>query len=177
MSVVAGTEYSYQVSAFNIKGGVTSLAAFTMTYSSSPDGLNPPILLALSSTSVRASWTQPLSPNGIIVNFTLYSNSSNIVFSGLQLDTVVLGLSPWTNYSFSVQACTAAGCRISGVSQVATLPASPVGQSAPKVTALSDSRGVMAGVLVEWNPPSRSNGIIVRYEVYRRNESASLAGK
>ncbi len=174
--VLAGREYTYRVTAFNSRGSTVSPAATATTYASSPSGLAPPTLQAESSTSVRASWTAPIQPNGDIFNYTLYKDNE-IVYSDKHFDTLVDGLDHWTQYSFRIQACTAMGCTLSDASLVRTLEAPPKGLQPPRLTAYADVNGAHNGVLVEWIPPSKPNGIIIRYEIYRRNATGLPPGK
>ena len=174
--VAPGVEYSYRVTAFNSRGSTQSPPATATTYSTSPTGLTPPILTPLTSTSIRAEWLPPLHPNGQIYNYTLYKDN-DIVYSETGLETVVTGLDFWTQYSFRIQACTRNGCATSDPQQVRTLEASPLGMARPKLTAIADVNGVHDGVLVEWAPPRRPNGIITKYEVYRRNSTGRPLGE
>jgi len=156
------TTYSYQVTAYNSVGGVDSPATFATTWSSAPDGIRPPTLAALSSTHVAVSWRVPALPNGQIVNYTVYMDH-DVVYTGLSLSTVVRDLSPWTSYSFRVSACTLSGCTVSNDAHVKTLEAPPAGLGQPRLTA-----SAVGQVLVEWAAPQSSNGVIIRYELYRR---------
>ena len=175
LEVEPGTEYIYKVTVYNSKGSTTSPPAPARTYASAPFGLAAPTLAAISSTSIMATWSPPLKPNGDIYNYTLYKDNE-IVFSERQLTTVVTGLDHWTEYSFRVQACTSQGCTTSDSSRIKTKEAPPLGLAAPKLTSLADSNGAHAGVLVEWAPPRRPNGVITRFDVYRRNYTAIGAG-
>jgi len=157
-----GTTYSYQVSAYNSIGRVDSPATSATTFSSAPEGLRPPHLVALSSTDVAVSWQAPAVTNGHIVNYTLYM-AHDVVYTGLTVSTVVRDLSPWTSYSFRVSACTINGCTVSRDAQVTTPEAPPSGLGPPRLTA-----SVIGQVLVEWSAPRSPNGVIVRYELYRR---------
>ena len=173
--VQPGTLYAYRVTAFNAVGSVQGPSAFAITFTSSPFGLNPPNLVALSSTSIGATWTLPVEPNGNIVNYTLYQ-SDVMVSSNLLLSTIITGLTPWTNYSFRIQACTAVGCAISNPAVVQTLEALPVNLSAPILTALVDSHHANAGIEVQWSAPIQPNGVIIQYNVYRRNYTGFTTG-
>ncbi|XP_021347323.1 usherin-like [Mizuhopecten yessoensis] len=172
-----GTEYSYIIIARNRKGSVDSLASIATTYSASPSGLDPPVLRALSSTSVQVTWQPPVQPNGPIRNYTVFENN-NVVFSAGPeiLSYIVPGLEFWTEYSFRVKACTERGCELSGMTTVSTLEAPPEEQKPPKLLALADQDGAHAGVLITWEPPLKPNGIVVSYEVYRRQVISELTG-
>jgi len=160
-----GTSYAYYVRAYNSKGGVNSPTTFATTFSSAPEGVSTPNLTVLSSSAVAASWHAPISPNGKVVNYTLYQ-ADRIVYTGLSMSTVVSGLSPWTIYSFRVSACTQSGCARSLEAQAKTLEASPTGLSSPRLTAVA-----VGQVLVKWTAPQSPNGVITRYDLHRRLHS------
>lgn len=157
-----GTTYGYKVTVYNSKGGVDSPLTFGTTFSSAPQGIRPPSLEALSSTNVAATWQAPAITNGQIVNYTLYV-SHDVVYTGMAVSTVVRDLSPWTEYRFRVAACTLTGCAVSRDARIRTLEAPPAGLSQPRLTA-----AVVGQVLVEWRAPQSLNGVITRYELYRR---------
>lgn len=171
-----GTTYTYQVTAFNSKGGAQSPPASISTFPTSPVGMRPPSLEVVSSTSVRATWQPPLKPNGNIVNYTLYRDVDVVLPQLQQLSVVVTGLDPWANYSFRIQACTMIGCALSDPAQIMTPAAPPMDLSGPQLTALVDHGGAAAGVLVEWSPPGRSNGMITRYDLLRREYPVQTIG-
>lgn len=164
-----GTTYEYIVLARNNKGSVESLPVTARTYSASPSGLDPPKVMALTSTSVQASWQPPAFPNGPIVNYTLFQ-SSQIIYSGdhTTFTHVVTGLKFWTLYSFRIQACTDRGCELSSPASVTTMEAQPEEQGPPTVLALANDEGAHAGVQLAWNSPLLPNGDILYYELYRR---------
>ena len=174
--VMAGQLYTYRVTAYNSKGSVESPAARIRTSASAPVDLAPPSLQAVSSTSVRATWTVPTNPNGKIYNYTLYVDNV-VVFSRLQLTTLVNGLKHWTLYSFRVQACTSSGCVTSDSAQIRTLEDPPLGLDQPKLLAYANSVGVHKGVQVQWTAPIQPNGVILHYEVYRRQYTGLNTGK
>ena len=117
VSVTAGQTYTYRVMVYNGRGSIESPPASVTTSSSAPVNLAPPSLEAVSSTSIRATWTPPSSPNGKIYNYTLHMDN-DVIFSRLQLTTLISYLSHWTLYTFNVQACTSSGCVTSDAAQV-----------------------------------------------------------
>ena len=171
-----GQQYSYRVTAFNSQGSTVSPAAVATTYSSSPSGMEAPVVEAVSSTSIKAQWQPPLRPNGDIHNYTLYVNSE-VVYSSRGLSTTVQGLEFWTQYSVRVEACTANGCAISNPSEVRTREAPPLGMQGPKLRALADIKGAHDGVSVIWASPRRPNGVITQYTVFRREFTGLRPGK
>ncbi len=90
--------------------------------------------------------------------------SEDIVFAGQGLTAVVQDLMPFTSYDFIVRACTAGGgCGSSEPSSVMTLEAPPTFQTRPNVSTLT-----AMSLLVEWEEPEEPNGIVVTYEIRRR---------
>ena len=174
--VEPGQQYSYRITAFNSQGRTVSPAAVTTTYSSSPSGMEAPVVEPLSSTSIKAEWQAPLRPNGDIQNYTLYVDS-DVVYSSRGLFTTVQGLEFWTEYSVRIEACTANGCAISNPTKVRTLEAPPLGMQAPKLRPLANINGAHDGVSVIWSPPRRPNGVIVKYDVYRREYTGLRPGE
>jgi len=127
------------------------------------EGVRPPSLAVLSSTHVAAIWQPPAVPNGRIVNYTLYLAPNVGVYTGLSMSTVVSDLSPWTNYSFRLSACTQSGCAVSPEAEVATWEAPPAGLGEPRLGA-----SAVGQIFVEWAAPRSPNGVITGYELYRR---------
>lgn len=164
-----GTEYAYVVVARNSKGSVESIQSLARTWASAPSGFDPPKLSAVSATSMQVSWTVPAQPNGVIMNYTVYKGGE-IVYSGgpTLMNYIVPGLQFWTEYTFRVQACTDRGCVLSTGATARTLPSKPEEQAPPILLALANQNGAHAGVLIEWDPPQKPNGLIHRYEIYRR---------
>ncbi len=165
--VQPGQEYSYRVTVFNSQGSAVSPAAVATTYSSSPSGMEAPLVEPVSSIAIKAEWQPPLRPNGDIHNYTLYVNNE-VVYSARGLSTTVQGLEFWTEYSVRVEACTANGCAVSNPALVRTLEAPPMGMLAPTLRALTNINGAHDGVSVTWSPPRRPNGVITKYNLYRR---------
>ena len=173
-----GSTYTYTLTAYNSKGSVTSAPASATTFASAPEGLAPPVLEALSSTSIRATWQPPVKPNGEIYNYTLFEAITNDnYFSGNALSAVITGLDHYTLFSFRVRACTARGCATSDASTVRTLGAPPLGLREPRLTAIADAQGAHAGVLAEWEPPTRPNADTLTYELYRRLHTGISSGE
>lgn len=91
-----------------------------------PEGVAPPTITALSSTSLRIAWIEPSSPNGIIRRYGIYQvvMAANVMVGNFttQPDAIELGdLSPFTEYSFFLEACTAIRCTNSDTVTMATL--------------------------------------------------------
>ncbi|PIK62300.1 putative usherin [Apostichopus japonicus] len=162
-----GQQYSYVVTAVSGEGRAISNAATVVTSADTPAGLEPPTLNPRTASVVTVQWQSPLFPNGQIQNFTLFVDG-NRIYSGLALNFDAVGLDPFTEYAFFIQACTNQGCAESESVSARTLESSPRRQLQPTLTPLADNVGVASGIRAEWNPPSETNGIITGYQLFRR---------
>ncbi len=91
-----------------------------------PEGVLEPVLSAVSSSEVQIDWNIPLSPNGIIVSYTIYritmGGGEMLVASLREVGSYTVGgLEPFTEYVFLVEACTSVGCNRSDVNSIFTL--------------------------------------------------------
>ena len=165
--LLPAVSYYYTITAFNSKGNVQSVAVIAATYPSAPVGLAKPQLVAVNSSAILAVWKTPVSSNGVIVNYTLFKDSLLPVYVGLDFSFTLTNLDPWTIYQFRVQACTSRGCVVSDFASVRTLEAPPFNFSAPSIIpGRIDNNQVT--VLITWLPPTRPNGLILGYAVFRR---------
>ena len=65
---------------------------------------------AVSPFAVEIEWRPPTTPNGIIINYTVYANNGIIVtVDGFQMNYLYRGLSPYEEVSISVSARTKIG--------------------------------------------------------------------
>ena len=154
--------YSYTVQAFtSVGGGEESTASIVLTLPDTPEDVFPPRLEPVSSSSIRVSWTEPGSPNGVIQRYVLFLNGAQ-VFDGLDFSYVAQNLQPFTSYNFFLMVCTTT-CGNSSIVSIRTLEALPQGQSPPRLTANTNIT-----VSISWSSPSTPNGIITSYELERR---------
>ena len=172
------TTYTYAIQAANVIGRTTSYATSVTTLDGVPQGLAAPNVTVLGATSVLASWTPPLQPNGIIARYELIlggggaSNGvSSSVFSGQALSTTVNGLQPYMSYTLLVQACTSGGCGPSNTTGFLTLQAAPSSQPSPAVTTVNAT-----AVRVDWTAPPTPNGVLTQYDVRERGAPFSGNG-
>ena len=91
-----------------------------------PADVLAPVLTAASSTEVQIEWRMPLTPNGVIVRYTLYRITEGdgemlVVSFGEVGRHVVGGLDAFTEYEFLLEACTSVGCNRSESASVVTL--------------------------------------------------------
>ncbi len=124
-----------------------------------PVGVQVPMVTLVESRRLGISWQQPTLPNGIIVRFDLFVDDV-LRYSGPDNSTVIDSLSPFTEYTLHLQACTIIGCLNSSMVIGQTLPDQPMGLAAPNLTALSPS--VIEAV---WDFPLQPNGAIQRFEL------------
>ena len=155
--------YSYTVQAYtSIGAGEESTPpSIVQTLPDTPDGVLPPSLQPTGPNSIRAAWTAPVNPNGVIQRYILLVNG-NEVFTGLDLQYEVQNLEPFTSYDFNLMACTTT-CASSIVVSDITSEAPPLNQSPPMLVANTNTT-----VSVSWTAPNDPNGIITSYEVERR---------
>lgn len=165
--LIANTQYNYTIEAVNGGGSVVSVTTIIRTPEGTPNGLAPPNLFVINSTAIRVRWNPPTTPNGIITSYLVRYSDQNINVS-ISFEYIATGLLPSTEYSFRVGACTGPGCAFSIENRATTDEALPTGFGNPVLTALGST-----AVNIEWAEPQTVNGVILRYEAYRR-ETGSL---
>ncbi|KAF6731117.1 Usherin, partial [Oryzias melastigma] len=158
-------EYGYQLRACNRAGCTDSTKVMAVTVQGVPEGVLPPVVKALSPSSLSVSWSEPSRQNGIIQFYHLNQTGFGTVFThtGGPRNYTVNGLQPYTNYSFVLEACTAVGCGVSLPSTGLTLQAKPAGVwSKPRHLIINTS-----AVELYWDQPSQPNGLISQYRLIR----------
>ena len=154
--------YEYAVRAINDAGGTLSDFQPIRLPEAPPEGVPAPILSVLSSSSISLSWNPPTLPNGVIQMYRVYRSGGGVVNMTVYdaQDTTFTDslLSPFTQYSYFIEACTLAGCTAGPISMETTSEATPTGLSPPTLTAVSDSI-----ISISWSPPEAPNGIINSY--------------
>jgi usherin len=89
---------------------------------SAPSGFDRIVVLERGSRYITVSWDPPAAPNGIIVNYTVLMGDDVIIATPPDvLQYMVSPLLPFSMYTFSVMACTSAGCVESQEIQSTTL--------------------------------------------------------
>ncbi|KAG8443757.1 hypothetical protein GDO86_009076, partial [Hymenochirus boettgeri] len=173
--LMPGKEYTYTVQAHNNQGSITTPPVTIKTHPSSPSALEPPIIEGKSSYEILVSWKPPLMPNGDIVNYTLFINCNNemttkeynfntSLSSERSHSFLVPGLKPHHQYEAKVKACTFLGCTTSDWTTGYTLEGPPESQTPPLIHLQANQQVP----LVFWNSPSKPNGRVIYYELYRR---------
>uniref|UniRef100_A0A1X7VP48 Fibronectin type-III domain-containing protein n=1 Tax=Amphimedon queenslandica TaxID=400682 RepID=A0A1X7VP48_AMPQE len=181
LSVIAefkfNVTYTIRITPFNSFGSGTTRE---LDMFATPEGApTPPLnftLTELSLSSLKASWEEPSTLNGVLANYTVYCNLSSLQFYSQQLmlsfnappTTVdpdsttanITGLYPFTNYDCYATASTGGGESSRSNNDSARTseeePAGPPeGFNVTDVTATS--------VSLEWRRPSVPNGVILHY--------------
>ncbi|XP_074868405.1 phosphatidylinositol phosphatase PTPRQ isoform X2 [Carettochelys insculpta] len=166
--------YSIFAAARTIKGlGPYAMLNF---YTDESVPLAPPQDLTIfncTAYSVWLNWRPSPQPNGVIKNysFKIHENKSQTIFyqniSGSQSDANLVGLEPFSTYFISISAFT----RVGNGNQFSNIVQFTTKESAPDVvqnvwcTATS-----WQSILVHWDPPAKSNGVITHYLItFERN--------
>ena len=161
------TTYDYSVAATTGGGTTRSSVTTATTPEGSPEAIPKPRLSVQSASSIFAEWDEPGQPNGNITRYAVIVNGTEHD-SGLNRSKLIAGLKPFTVYSVRVFACTAQGCGLGDREYARTQEAPPLGQGVPSLSAREWNV-----VEITWSPPSVPNGIITRYEIYRRNGNSA----
>ncbi|XP_028601411.2 phosphatidylinositol phosphatase PTPRQ isoform X2 [Podarcis muralis] len=171
--------YSFYVSARTGKGLGPSTVLMFFTDESVP--LAPPENLTIAnytSNSVWLKWNPSPQPNGVIQRyvFNILDNCSQTTFyqniSGSHNEANILGLEPFNTYFISVSAFTKVGNgnQFSNLVQLTTRESAPDIVQNIQCTATS-----WQSVLVQWDPPLKSNGIITHYIITFGKNSTILS--
>jgi len=161
-SLLPRESYSYTIQSFTQVGGsgISRSSDDVTTPSDTPQGVMPPSLSATGPRSVFANWSEPSAPNGVIQRYVLIQNGSE-VHDQLGFQLALIGLLPFTTYSFQLMVCTST-CNTSMAATITTLEAAPQDLAPPMLAETTP-----LSVLVSWSPPAMPNGAIVRYRVHR----------
>ncbi|XP_016076620.1 PREDICTED: usherin [Miniopterus natalensis] len=159
--VLPFSTYSYGVTACTRGGCHTSKPTSTTTPEAAPAGVGPPALQAVGATRINASWSPPSAQNGKITKYLLRCQGQEYL-AGQNLSLLVPHLQPYTQYSFSLVACTNGGCTASVSQSAWTLEAPPQDMDPPKLQVMGSE-----SIEITWTPPRNPNGQIRSYEVRR----------
>ncbi|XP_064365629.1 phosphatidylinositol phosphatase PTPRQ isoform X1 [Dromaius novaehollandiae] len=173
------TLYSIYTSARTTKGPGPSAMLLFYTDESVP--LAPPQNLTImnyTADSVWLKWDPSPQPNGVIMryNFKIYQNNSEKIFywnvSGSNNEANLAGLEPFSTYIISVSAYTKLGNgnQFSNAVQFTTMESVP--DVVQNVHCIATS---WQSILVQWDPPASSNGVITRYVVIVEGNSMNFS--
>ncbi|XP_070688414.1 usherin [Pempheris klunzingeri] len=167
-------EYSYQLRVCNRAGCTDSPQVVAVTVQGVPEGVQPPVITALSPSSLHVSWSEPTHPNGIVQVYHLNQTGVGTIFTHNDghRNYTVTGLQPYTDYSFVLVACTAVGCGASLQSTGRTLQTFPAGVwSRPRHLIIN-----ISAVELYWDQPSHPNGHISQYRLNRDGHTIFTGG-
>ncbi|XP_044147224.1 usherin [Bufo gargarizans] len=164
------TDYEYKVRVWNSVGYTDSIWTVGQTSQAAPTFIPPPKLSydSQNPNHIVIQWTKPEEDNGKILYYMLKKNNLTLPFN---FDYATLNytdedLLPYSEYTYSIVACTLGGCTISDATHIRTLEGPPSALNPPTAEALSATE-----VNVSWSPPSMQNGEITKYIVKFDNET------
>lgn len=154
------TQYNVSLVACTDGGCTTSRAASTWTMEAPPENMGPPTLHITGPESIEIMWTPPRSPHGQIRSYELRRDGT-IVYVGLETRYHDFILTPGVEYGYLVTATNSQGSVSSPLVKGQTSPLAPSGLQPPKLRV-----GDALEILVDWDPPIRTNGKIVNYTLF-----------
>ena len=154
------SNYQMHITAYNMKGNVSSSQILVQTHQSSPSGLPMFRIEKISSgTSVILRWDSPGQPNGVISIYNIYEEGTvNAIYKGLNREFEFRRLEPFTSYQVWLEACTIVGCTRGVKQEFTTAETPPTDQSAPVAGQVNAT-----AIVITWNKPVQPNGQISRY--------------
>uniref|UniRef100_A0A663MMZ5 Phosphatidylinositol phosphatase PTPRQ n=1 Tax=Athene cunicularia TaxID=194338 RepID=A0A663MMZ5_ATHCN len=173
------TLYSIYAAARTIKGpGPSAMLQF---YTDESVPLAPPQNLTITNytaDSVWLKWDPSPQPNGVIMrySFKIYQNNTEKLFyqniSGSNHEANLVGLEPFSPYFISVSAFTKLGNgnQFSNAVQFTTMESVP--DAVQNVHCIATS---WQSILVQWDPPASSNGVITHYIVTVEGNSMNFS--
>ncbi|XP_052021224.1 phosphatidylinositol phosphatase PTPRQ [Apodemus sylvaticus] len=175
------TLYSFFAAARTMKGLGPSSILFFYTDESAP--LAPPQNLTLinyTSDFVWLTWSPSPLPGGIVkvYSFKIHEHETDTVFykniSGFQTDVKLAGLEPVSTYSISVSAFTKVGNgdQFSNVVKFTTQESVP--DAVQNIACVARD---WQSVSVMWDPPRKSNGIIIHYMITVGGNSTKISAR
>ena len=172
-SVFPATIYGYAIAANNSAGRVVSDFRTLTTPEAPPEGVNAPSVIVISSFSIEVRWNPPLQPNGVISQYQVFRDGggqlNESVYVGQNRQFTDNNLTPFTQYTYSLQACTSGGCNFSTSVTNTTFEALPEDFNSVQASSLTST-----SIRVEWREPLSPNGIILRYEVVVSDGTSSI---
>ncbi|XP_062584554.1 usherin-like isoform X1 [Saccostrea cucullata] len=161
------SNYEVHLQVLNKVGNASSETVIVQTDQSSPVGM--PVVKAekiSSGTALILSWDPPAKPNGVISIYRLYELGSLVaLFQGINREFEMRRLQPFTMYTVQLEACTKTGCTKGVFQNFLTAEAAPTNQPTPKPLEVNAT-----SAMISWARPLEPNGVILMYEVLRREE-------
>ncbi|KAJ8045141.1 Usherin [Holothuria leucospilota] len=162
-------QYTYILLACTDVGCASSDEVIAATLQAAPDNFGDPLVTAIDGYSILISWQPPTTPNGIIKEYRVHqSGLDDPVFIGDSSSFTFIhpGLRPYTEYEYTVTACTAGGCTTTNPVSARTDEAPPQGVAHP-------THVIFSAFIIEvyWTQPTTPNGIITGYRLYRNGQS------
>lgn len=165
------TRYSFRLQVSNQRGAVRGPWVSTRTLESIPQAVPAPSFIVRSATQLFVVWNVTSVPGGPITKHVLYRNGQRVgSFQSALYEAN--DLTPFQEYTFQVETCTAAGCARSEVAMIRMPEAPPDGQQQPAVDNVA-----ARSFRVSWAPPLKPYGIITSYEVFVRCAGWRVAEK
>lgn len=163
------TGYLYELQACTTECSAVVSTVVAYTDEAAPTVVSPPTLIPISSSSINVTWSLPPKPNGRIIRYNVSQiiNSTDKIRlnpndAGLSMFLIITNLTPYSNYTFQVTACTKIGCKEGPPASVLTLEAPPQAVKNPTLIA-TGARVVEAS----WYEPDVPNGVIIKYSLFR----------
>ncbi len=162
------TSYGFRIVAINGAGNGSSAEITVTTDEASPSFVAPPTVSVLSSSEIAISWIEPPELNGVLTGYQIYRNGIFLhgTFATFLLDS---SLEPFTMYTYILEVCTNGGCTNSTAVSNTTFEARPEGISNLTITSLQPR-----SLVVNWQPPTRPNGIIGEYILVLVNDGSVI---
>ncbi|KAM8817678.1 usherin isoform 1-T1 [Rhynchonycteris naso] len=167
-------EYTYHLRACTAAGCASSLQVVATTTQGVPQRVLPPRVTAPGTDTLHLRWNVPEKPNGVIKEYQLWQVGKGLIYTDTtdRQQHMVTGLQPYTSYSFTLKACTSAGCASSEPFLGQTL------QTAPQGVWVTPRHIIINSTTVElyWSPPEKPNGLISQYQLSRNGTLIFLGG-
>ncbi|XP_077990481.1 usherin-like [Glandiceps talaboti] len=168
------TNYDVQVRAYNTKGSLLSNTQLINMPAAAPQGVTPPNLTPISSTSIQVTWQAPARNNapGLPVYQVVYrpadrSDLEQSLFTNPVSSTSysLSNLTPYVEYQFKLIASNGFGSSESEWVSVYTLEDGPGPIDPPMAQVLGPY-----SMLITWEEPAQPNGAIVQIRLFQNDQ-------